>query len=600
MDASSPDPRVLTRYRKREIRAADIELIRAKIAEAGDFGERGVIATSICEAWGWRQPTGKLAMKACRDLLLRLEEWGHIQLPMRRNAGNIGGRKKHPVLPKDLIVLTGLDVRGDVGLSTLVVRPIQADEREGWRLYMDRYHYLGDRPIVGEHLLYAAELGGELVALLGWGSAAFRAPLREEYIGWDESAKRERLHLVANNVRFLVLPWVRVPHLASKILATNLRRLSDDWEQKWGHPVHLAETFVDARFRGTCYRASNWEYLGQTAGRSKRGNAYLKEASPKGLFVYPLRRNARQLLVGERSTTDAVTSPSISSSISAAPCIESSALNPSVAPTSPFVPATPDSAPARLLGKRGGSWTGVAAFAATLAAVDAAENTTSLDLLSSIEKADFKQGASRLAEDTPDAGPATMQSKSSGRRGMNKTRIQIELTDAERATLERQARGLAIPHREVARAKIILRLAAGGTITAAARELGCARRIVYKWGERFVRQRLDGLVDDERSGSPPRFSPRSGISPGQAGLRAPRQRGPLAVAVDLRGASARAGERRGRRDDLTSVGPEDLALAQAQAVASPSLAQLQGAPGCRLSGDCAQHSGALHSTPTAP
>lgn len=584
MDTSLPDPGVLTRYRKREIRAADLELIRAKIAEAGDSGLRGAIATSICEAWGWRQPTGKLATKACRDLLLRLEEWGHVQLPVRRNAGNIRGRK-HPVLPKDLIVLTGLDLRGDVDLSTLVVRPIHANEREGWRLYMGRHHYLGDRPIVGEHLLYAAELGGELVALLGWGSAAFRAPLREEYIGWDESAKRERLHLVVSNVRFLVLPWVRVPHLASKILATNLRRLSEDWEQKWGHPVHLAETFVDARFRGTCYRASNWEYLGQTAGRSKRGNAYLKEGSPKALFVYPLRRNARRLLAGERP---AVISSSISSAISPAPCIESSAPSPSVDPT-------------RLPGKRGGSRAGVAAIAATLAAVGAAKDTTSVNLLSSVEAAGLEQGASRLAEDTPDARPGTMQSKSSGRRrGMNKTRIHIELNEAERAELERQARGLAIPHRAVVRAKLILRIALGGTITAVARELGCARRIVYKWGERFVRKRLDGLVDDERSGSPPRFSPRSGSSPGQAGLRAPRQRGPLAVAVDLRGAGTRARERRGRRDDLSSVGPADLALAQAQAVASPSLAQFQGAPRCGVSVDCAQHPGALHSTPTGP
>jgi hypothetical protein len=185
----------------------------------------------------------------------------------------------------------------DVDLDTLVVRPIAQEERLGWRLFIDRYHYLGDCTLVGEHLLYAAFLGRELVALLAWASAALHAPWREQYIGWDEDSKRQRLHLVANNVRFLVLPWVKVPHLASKILATNLRRLSADWQRARGHPVYLAETFVDtARFRGTCYQASNWLYLGQTAGRSKRGNAYLKNGAPKALYVYPLHRHAQRLL----------------------------------------------------------------------------------------------------------------------------------------------------------------------------------------------------------------------------------------------------------------------------------------------------------------
>jgi hypothetical protein len=162
---------------------------------------------------------------------------------------------------------------------------------------MDRYHYLGDRPIVGEHLLYAGLLRGELVALLGWASAALRAPLREKYIGWDEATRVRRLHFVANNIRFLVLPWVRVRNLASKVLAANLRRLSGDWEAVWKHPVVLAETFVDTtRFRGTCYRAANWLYLGETAGRSKRGNNYLHGGTRKALFTYPLRRDATRFL----------------------------------------------------------------------------------------------------------------------------------------------------------------------------------------------------------------------------------------------------------------------------------------------------------------
>lgn len=299
---------VLTRYRQRDIRPTDLELIRDTIARLGRHpGGRKAIAESLCEAWGWRCPRGTLATRACGDLLLRLEEWGYVRLPpsLRGRSGR-PPRRCHPVLPADLIPLTGLEVRdGDADLATLVVRPITPEEREGWKLYMGRYHYLGYRLIVGEHILYAAFLDQELAGLLGWGSAAFRAPLRERYIGWDEATKRERLHLVANNVRFLVLPHVRVRNLASKILASNLHRLSRDWGETWGHPIHLAETFVDtSRFRGTCYRASNWMCLGQTAGRSKRGNAYLHGGSAKALYIYPLHRHAQRLLRGvERSAT---------------------------------------------------------------------------------------------------------------------------------------------------------------------------------------------------------------------------------------------------------------------------------------------------------
>jgi len=288
---------VRLRYRNREVTTADLEFLRAKCASTATRGE---CVMAVCEAWDWRQVSGGWSVYACTDLLLRLEERGLLKLPPpsrprrpreRRAFGSLA-------LPPDLIALVGLDVHDtDADLRTLSIRPIAEEERLGWRLYMDRYHYLGDRPIVGEHILYAAFLGSELVALLGWASAALQAPLREKYIGWDEATKRRRLHLVVNNVRFLILPWVRVRHLASKILAANVRRLSADWERVWKHPVVLAETFVDTtRFRGTCYRAANWVYLGQTAGRSKRGNHYSYGGTSKALFTYPLHRHATRIL----------------------------------------------------------------------------------------------------------------------------------------------------------------------------------------------------------------------------------------------------------------------------------------------------------------
>ena len=296
---------VLLRYRNREVTAADIEFLRRECGKS--WASRIELARAVCLRWNWRQVNGALSEYACFDLLRRLEERGLVKLP-----APVSVRKRDRQwlsclpLPPDLIALTGLDVRDpDADLSAVRVRPIVAEERLGWRVYMERYHYLGDRPIVGEHLLYAALLDGELVALLGWASAALRAPLREAYVGWDEATKRRRLHLVANNVRFLVLPWVRVRHLASRVLALNLRRLSADWLAQWKHPLMLAETFVDtARFRGTCYRAANWIELGQTAGRTKRGNNYLHGGSKKALFVYPLRRHATRWLRDDARPTE--------------------------------------------------------------------------------------------------------------------------------------------------------------------------------------------------------------------------------------------------------------------------------------------------------
>lgn len=289
---------VLLRYRNREVTAADLEFLREQCAAS--WATRGELARAICRTWNWRQLNGSLSEHACRDLLLRLEERGLLAPPASVLSARRRDRKAFSdlPLPPDLIALTGIELRNaDVDLCDLRVRPIAAEERLGWRLYMERYHYLGDRPIVGEHLLYAALLGSELVSLVGWASAAFRAPLREAYVGWDETTKRRRLHLVANNIRFLILPWVRVRHLASKVLALNLRRLSSDWQVVWKHPIYLAETFVDStRFRGTCYRAANWLSLGETAGRSKHGNNYSHGGTKKALLVYPLGRHARRYL----------------------------------------------------------------------------------------------------------------------------------------------------------------------------------------------------------------------------------------------------------------------------------------------------------------
>lgn len=177
------------------------------------------------------------------------------------------------------------------------VRPITRRERSNWDSLMARHHYLGFRSLVGESIRYVAELDGRWLALLGWSAAALKCKPRDIWIGWPSVVQWQRLHLITNNSRFLILPGINIPNLASRILSLNLKRLPIDWEAIHGHPVMLAETFVDlARFNGTCYKAANWMCLGQTKGFSKSSSRYVHHGQPKAIFVRPLYRQALQVL----------------------------------------------------------------------------------------------------------------------------------------------------------------------------------------------------------------------------------------------------------------------------------------------------------------
>jgi len=185
----------------------------------------------------------------------------------------------------------------DSVLDPLFVRPILRDEEPAWDELMRTHHYLGFERLVGESMKYVAVLDGQWVALIGWGTAAFKCASRDRWIGWSAEQQWRRLRFIANNQRFLVLPNAHMPNLASKTLALNLRRLSADWEAVFGHPVVLAETFVDqARFRGTCYLAANWLPLGQTKGFGRNAGRYYRHGRPKTVLVRELRRDARGLL----------------------------------------------------------------------------------------------------------------------------------------------------------------------------------------------------------------------------------------------------------------------------------------------------------------
>lgn len=255
------------------------------------------LGRGICALFGWKRANGQPPVRGCTTLLARLDRHGVIRLPaaQRRTAGlrrrESGTRAASGAIPEswpERPVDPSLD---------LVVRPLVAAESARWQAAMQRFHYLGNCRLIGESLRYVALLGDEWVALVGWGAAALHNEPRDRLIGWDRETKARGLDHIVNNSRYLVLPWIRQPNLSSRILSANLRRLSSDWEAAYGHRVYLAETFVDcARFAAVSYRASNWQYLGETKGFGKHGARYTFHGQAKAVFVYPLHRRALELL----------------------------------------------------------------------------------------------------------------------------------------------------------------------------------------------------------------------------------------------------------------------------------------------------------------
>jgi hypothetical protein len=273
------------------------------LQEQFDGGARlSAVAASACRRFGWERAHDKIPLAACSVMLRKLEARGLLRIPGARQRRLGGGHHE------DAERVRLLDALGTVpGMvecqpeGPFTLRPIAPEERDGFRMHLQRYHYLGFKRSVGESMGYAAFVGQELVALLDWGAAVLRCLPRDEYVGWDEKTRERNLPLVVGNRRFLVLPWIRIPHLASRILGANLRRLSSDWQAAYGHPVLLAETFVDTtRFKGTCYRAANWVHLGQTLGSTyTHRDGTRPRGCEKAVYVYPLARDAQRRLCSQ-------------------------------------------------------------------------------------------------------------------------------------------------------------------------------------------------------------------------------------------------------------------------------------------------------------
>lgn len=275
----------------RELHESDLAQIRQLIADQPTWS-RYRLSRELATAWNWRNAAGQLKDIACRSLMRRLDERGLIDLPPARVASPNQFRHQ-PVAP---VACEMAAYRGALqGLQPLSVSVVNGSAAQALFAHLlAAHHYLSFRQAVGENLQYLVRAAdGRPVACLLFGSAAWRCACRDRFIGWDEPTRASSLPMVINNHRFLIVPWIEVPHLASHVLGLIARRVQADWQQRYGHQPRLLETFVDrTRFRGTCYRAANWVCVGQTTGRSRQDRHKCLSVPVKDVYVYALGSNA--------------------------------------------------------------------------------------------------------------------------------------------------------------------------------------------------------------------------------------------------------------------------------------------------------------------
>jgi hypothetical protein len=283
------------RYCGRDFSSAEIHCI-LQIIQAHPTATRARLSRLVCQQLDWRRDDGRLKDMSCRVAMLRMQDDRLLELPPPRNGNNNGKpylRRTLQAEPASLIQAASPKQLGELHLEVVTDRHDSHLHNE----LIDRYHYLGYQPLPGAQLRYFVRANRRIVALLCFGAAAWKTHPRDLFIGWTPQQRQRRLHLVTNNARFLILPWVRCKNLASAILGMAARTLPQDWNLHYGYSPVLLETFVELpRFRGTCYRAANWSLLGQTKGRGKL-DIYNQALLPKkAIWVYPLAKNFRTVL----------------------------------------------------------------------------------------------------------------------------------------------------------------------------------------------------------------------------------------------------------------------------------------------------------------
>jgi len=273
----------------------DIELVR-KIIDASPSLNRTRLSKELCSLWNWRAANGQLKNMAAYSFLLKLEKQGLITLPARKRPP-VNAKRNSSIA---LVLHSTLPVTAKLKtLTPLKVSPAEdKDTLSLFKCFLSAYHYLGFSGTVGENLKYIVyDRHDRPLACLLFGSCAWKCAPRDDFIGWDQSQRGKNLSLVTNNVRFLILPWVKVEHLASHVLAKVARRIRADWVAKYGHPIYILETFVEcSRFLGTCYKASNWICVGKTKGRSRNDRYSTLKVPVKDIYLYPLVKRFKEVL----------------------------------------------------------------------------------------------------------------------------------------------------------------------------------------------------------------------------------------------------------------------------------------------------------------
>lgn len=283
-----------TRYCGRDFTPEEFEALRRLIAKHPDY-HRAQLAKLVCKELNWYKLDGDIKIMSCKVAMIRMHEDGLLTLPTPRHP-------QYNRCPKPRITQVTdpcFSIEGSVGeLSDLRLEPISNKKQSVlWNEFIHRYHYLGYTPLPGAQLRYMALSRGQILALLGFGAAAWKIAPRDNYIGWSEKQRQKNLHLIVNNIRFLILPWIKVKNLASKLLAMASKRLSEDWQHRYKYQPVLLETFVECgRFHGTCYKAANWIHVGQTRGRGKKDIKNTASLPKKDIWLYPLNPSFIQLL----------------------------------------------------------------------------------------------------------------------------------------------------------------------------------------------------------------------------------------------------------------------------------------------------------------
>ena len=275
---------------ERKTTEKDVKLVQELLQDNPDWS-RSRLSQELCLRWDWRNQKGTFKDMACRSFLRKLEERGYISLPLPRNTPRFSRNQTDIPHRTD-------PIKGSIkNIMPVTIKTVRKNQIPLYRCLLARYHYLGYHSI-GQNMKYMVfDKNGAPLSCLLFGSAAWKSAPRDEYIGWGHEAREAHVNLLTNNTRFLILPWVRVPHLASHVLGQVTRRISRDWMDKYGHPVYLLETFVEKyRFLGTCYKAANWHCVGQTRGRSRNDRYTRLKVPVKDIYLYPLTKNFREVL----------------------------------------------------------------------------------------------------------------------------------------------------------------------------------------------------------------------------------------------------------------------------------------------------------------